>query len=201
MLKKLVSNSQIIEYEYSENGFILKTEFFNIGNPQVMHRTYYTTNSLDQILERKQWRYENNEMIYLGKQTYEYSGLKLQKIRYYRIDNISNYKTLELIWDGQNPVLINSIDNGGLSDYSIHITYNLSKINKFNSTFSNFQQFYAFENDFLIWQSLSHNTPISSKTYYNSSFETTHYQYLLLNNGLTSEIYYNNELWIKYEYE
>jgi hypothetical protein len=204
LIKELISisNSEKIEFEYSENGFISKREFFNIGNPQVMHRSQYTTNSSGQILERKNWRYENNEMIYIGKQTYEYSGSKLQKIQNYYIDDISILNTLELIWDGLNPVVVNQLGQDRLPDYSAHITYDTSKINKFNSTFSNFQQFYPFESIFLIWQSLSYNTPTSSISYFNNnSSETRHYQYSLLYNGLTSEIYYNDFLWIKYEYD
>lgn len=200
-LAKLASNTEIIQFEYSENGTILKREFVNINDSQVTYRSIYTTNNSGQIIDIKNWRFENNEMRYLGKQTYEYQNSKLSNIFYYGEDNISIYNTLELIWDGQNPILINWVGQDGIPDYTTHVSYDMSKKNKFNSTFIHSALLYAFNSDFLIWQSLSDNTPISSETYYNGSSETIQYQYSLLNNGLTSEIYYNNELWIKYEYE
>jgi len=204
LLKELtsVSNNEKIKFEYSENGFISKREFFSLGTEQLLFRTLYTTNSLGQIVEEKNWGNDNYGMTYLGKQVFGYTNDKLDKIDYYGTDDVSINNTLQFIWDSQNPVLITWLGQDGLSQYSTNITYDLSKINKFNSIFPNSNELYAFEYEFLIWQSLSKNVPISSITNYNSGQqETKSYNYSLLSDGLTNEIYYNGQLWLKFEYE
>ncbi|GAA4281639.1 hypothetical protein [Gaetbulibacter aestuarii] len=85
--------------------------------------------------------------------------------------------------------------------YTTEVTYDLSKENTFNSTFPNSSELYAFEYDFLLWQSLSKNIPTGSVTYFNSGPSIVNYNYTLLPNSFTEAIFYNDQLWLQFEYE
>lgn len=196
-----VYNDEKIVFEYTPRGYISLREFYALSTGKLLVRDVYQTNSAGKILVKRQWRSDQNNLYYEGRKVYEYLNGTLDKILYYGPDDISVYNTMTFAWQDNNPVQIKWFGQTDTPQYTTEITYDLSKENTFNISYPNSSELYAFEYDFLLWQSMSKYIPTSSVTYFNSGPNTVNYNYTLLPNGLTDAIYYNDQLWLTFEYK
>lgn len=195
-IKEFVSNTEKVIFTYNSSGNLSKREFFDIGNPQVLFRTEYTSNTNGQIIETKSWEYYNNVLEYTGKETYTYSNSKLVEINDYDNDDVTIDTKLEFIWTNDNPTTLNVRDGNGTLECSNTLVYDLNKVNTFNSTFENFMFYDIYVEN--LYQFLGKNTLISTTN--GCSNDTDNYFYTLLSNGLTDNVTLNgSQLW-KFEY-
>ncbi len=201
LITELSGDTESIKLSYDSDGYLVNREFFISGDPRVQFRNEFSNDSAGQLQEVKRWRLENDELIYLGKETYHYSGSKLTEINRFNSEDTFIQSTFEIIWTDENPTTFNLVRSNGEIDYSTTLTYDLSRENKFNTLFPDFRWYDFFSTDFSIYQSLGKNVLTSASSTFDPADPTIEiYVYTFYPNGLTDEVMVNRNLWWKFEY-
>ena len=137
-LIELNSLSEKVVFSYNSNGYLIKREYYKAGDPNIQFKTEYTPNNNGIIIERKDWEYYNGNLTYTGKTTFTYNNNKLTEIKDYNVDDVTvmNRKTLE--WTNEKPTKLKIYRTDNTLECENNISYDLTKENKFNSTFKYF---------------------------------------------------------------
>ena len=110
LLSSLTSSEEKVEYTYDSNNHLILKEFYEIGNPQVLFKSEFITDTQGNVIEVKHFEYYNNSLQYNGKHTYHYNGNKLIEIKNYALDNTTIEGRFTLDWTGNNPTLLTIYD-------------------------------------------------------------------------------------------
>jgi len=197
-LTELISNIDKIIFTYDNNNFLIKKEFYDIGNAQVQFRTLFTSNPSGQIVEQKSWEFYNNNLLYTGKETFTYIGNKLSEIKNYALDDTTIQEKIIFEWTNDNPTKLKLYDANNILECENTISYDLSKENKFNSTFKYFAFQDIYDEDFNTFQFLGKNIVTSHTNLCSSDIDN--YNYSFYSNGLTDQVNLNGNMLWKFEY-
>lgn len=197
-LTELNSNVDKVVYSYDANNYLTKAEFFDTGNPQIKFRKIFIPNSNGQIIEQKNWEYYSGSLTYTGKETFTYNGTKLSEIKNYALNDTTIQERIVYEWTNDNPTKLKIYNGSNVLECENNITYDLTKENKFNSTYKYFMFQDVYDEDFNMFQFLGKNV-ITSHTNLCSN-NTDNYNYTLLTNGLTDQVKLNGNLLWKFEY-
>ncbi len=197
-LTELNSNADKVVYSYDANNYLTKAEFFDTGNPQVKFRKIFIPNSNGQIIEQKNWEYYSGSLTYTGKETFTYNGTKLSEIKNYALNDTTIQERIVYEWTNDNPTKIKIYNGSNVLECENNITYDLTKENKFNSTYKYFMFQDVYDEDFNMFQFLGKNVITSHINL--CSNNTDNYNYTILTNGLTDQVKLNGNLLWKFEY-
>ncbi len=197
-LTQLTSSVDYVVFTYNSQNHLIKKEFYNNGNSQVQFKSEFTTNSSGQIIEQKNWEFYSGSLQYTGKETFAYNGNKISEIVDYYIDDATIQGKLVYEWTGNNPTKLSVYDENNVLECENTITYDLTKENKFNSTFSYFSFQDIYDEDFNLYQFLGEN--VITNTTNSCSGDTDIYDIILQSNGLVDNVELNNDLLWEFEY-
>ncbi len=124
-----------VKYIYSNSGLPSEKEYLCYGLPD--DKYIYTENN-GQITEQKLYKYDGTTYVYHGKQTFTYSGGRIQKMSYFGV-NGEPEEYAEYIWTGDNITEIKTYHGTGVYNCSIFYTYDLSRVNTFNNVYPDFE--------------------------------------------------------------
>ncbi|GEM_PF-5712535 len=177
---------------------MIKKEFYKIGNPQVQFRTIFTPNSSGQIIEQKNWEFYNNNLIYTGKYTFNYNGNKLSEIENYGLDDTTIEGRIVYEWTNDNPTKLKVYNENNILECENIFSYDLSKENRFNSTFKYFMFQDIYDEDINIFLFLGKNVLTNHSNLCSS--DTVTFTYTFFSNGLTEQVNIEGDMLWKFEF-
>lgn len=197
-LTGLASNADQILFTYNAQNQLIKKEFYKNHNSQVQFKAEFTTNSSGQITEQKSWEFYNGSLQYTGKETFIYNGNKIAQITKYDLDDTTIQGKSVFEWTNDNPTKLSIYDGNNVLECENTITYDLTKENKFNSTFPYFGFQDIYDEDFQLYMFLGKN--IITSTTNSCSGETDNYSTILDSKGLIDNVKLNGDLLWKFQY-
>lgn len=197
-LVKLTSTENNFVFTYNTKNELIKREEFTVGSSQITTKEEYTLNTNGQITEVKQWDTYNGNLIYVGKDVLKYNGNKLIEVLDYNEDNTTVEGKHTFEWTGENPTKMKVYNENNTLECETTITYDLSKDNKFNSSYRYFMFQNVMDDDSNLYMFLGKNLITTTKN--SCSNETQSYNYNLLGNGLVNTLNINGKMNMEFDY-
>lgn len=197
-LIELTSNGDKAIFTYNSNNQLISREKFETGNTVPATKQEFSYNSNGQVIEQRNWDTYLNNLIYVGKKNFEYNGNNLAEIIAYNEDDTTISGKFIYEWTGDNPTKLSIYDGNDVLECENTISYDLTKENRFNSTFTYFAFQDIYDEDFQLYLFLGKNVVTSTTN--SCTGNTDNYNITLQSNGLIDNVKLNGDLLWEFEY-